>query len=93
MCRESDMVARYGGEEFSVVFPETVKSDAMNVVEKLRKAVAGITLADYPQVKITASIGVASFPEDGSEKSELLMRADEALYRAKGEGKNRTVAA
>ena len=91
--READMVARYGGEEFSVVFPETMKSDAMKVVEKLRRKIAEIELEDYPEVRVTASIGVASLPEDGSDKTELLMRADDAMYRAKGAGKNRSVAA
>ncbi|MHB8859798.1 MAG: GGDEF domain-containing protein [Thermoleophilia bacterium] len=91
--READMVARYGGEEFSVVFPETVKADAMKVVEKLRRKIAEIELEDYPEVRVTASIGVASLPEDGADKTELLMRADDAMYRAKGAGKNCSVAA
>ena len=91
--READLVARYGGEEFSVVFPETAKADAMNVVEKLREKIAAVTLEDYPGVRVTASIGVASLPEDGLDKTELLMRADDAMYRAKGAGKNRSVAA
>ncbi len=92
LVRESDMVARYGGEEFSVVFPETSKVSAMKVAEKLRQGIAGIALPDYPEVRITASIGVASLPEDGGEKTELLVRADNALYRAKEAGKNRSIA-
>jgi len=91
--READMVARYGGEEFSVVFPETGKEDALGVVEKLRREIADITLADYEDVRVTASIGVASFPEDGGDKTDLLLSADKALYRAKAAGKNRSVAA
>lgn len=91
--RDADMVARYGGEEFSVVFPETGKADALRVVEKLRRGIAEISLADYADVRVTASIGVASFPEDGADKTDLLLSADKALYRAKAAGKNRSVAA
>lgn len=91
--RSVDMVARYGGEEFAVVFPETGKTAAMGVVEKLRQAVASVTLPAYPKIKMTASIGVASFPEDSQDRNALLMRADQALYVSKGAGKNRVTAA
>lgn len=91
--RDSDMVARYGGEEFSVVFPETDKADALMVVEKLRRGIAEISLADYPEMRITTSIGIAGFPEDGADKTDLLVSADKALYRAKAAGKNRSVTA
>ncbi|MHB9111266.1 MAG: GGDEF domain-containing protein [Thermoleophilia bacterium] len=91
--READMVARYGGEEFSVVFPETDKADALMVVEKLRREIADISLSEYPEVRVTTSIGVAGFPEDGEDKTDLLVSADKALYRAKAAGKNRSVAA
>ncbi|MBI5869613.1 MAG: diguanylate cyclase [Actinobacteria bacterium] len=91
--RDADMVARYGGEEFSVVFPETDKADALNVVEKLRRDIADISLVEYPEVRVTASIGIAGFPEDGEDKTDLLVSADKALYRAKAAGKNRSVAA
>lgn len=89
--RQEDMVTRYGGEEFSVVFPETSKSAALNVAEKLRRGVAGIRLPEYPEVRVTTSIGVASYPEDSEEQTELLMKADQALYQAKASGKNRCV--
>jgi len=91
--RDADMVARYGGEEFSIVFPETLKTDAMKVLEKLRKEIAAIFLEDYPDVRVTASIGLASYPDDGADKTELLLRADKALYQAKRSGKNRCIAA
>ncbi|MFA6000799.1 MAG: diguanylate cyclase [Thermoleophilia bacterium] len=89
--RQSDMVTRYGGEEFSVVFPETPKQDALKVAEKLRRGVAGIRLPDYPEVRATTSIGVASYPEDSEEQTDLMMKADQALYRAKESGKNRCI--
>jgi len=91
--READMVARYGGEEFSVVFPETRKADAVRVAEKLRREVASIVLTDYPGLQVTTSIGVASYPEDGEDQTDLLLHADEALYHAKGAGKNRVIPA
>lgn len=89
--RQADMVTRYGGEEFSVIFPETSKEFALKVSEKLRRGVAGIRLHDYPEVRMTTSIGVASYPEDSEEQTDLLMKADQALYRAKESGKNRCV--
>lgn len=91
--RESDMVARYGGEEFVVVFPETNKRAATRVLEKLRKEIARVKLSAYPDVQATASIGVASFPDDADDQESLLKRADEALYRSKLAGKNRVSAA
>lgn len=91
--RDADLVARYGGEEFSVVFPETGKADALRVVEKLRRLIAEISLDGYPEVRVTTSIGVAGFPEDGDNKTDLLVSADKALYKAKAAGKNRSVAA
>lgn len=91
--RSADMVARYGGEEFAVVFPETTKAAAMGVVEKLRQAVTAITFPGHPDIKVTASIGVASFPGDAQDRNSLMMRADQALYVSKGEGKNRVTAA
>ncbi|MFA5809554.1 MAG: diguanylate cyclase [Thermoleophilia bacterium] len=89
--RQSDMVTRYGGEEFSVVFPETSKEFAIKVSEKLRRGIAAIRLPEYPEVRVTTSIGVASYPEDSEEQTDLLMKADQALYRAKESGKNRCV--
>lgn len=91
--RASDIVARYGGEEFSVVFPETSKADAMKVVEKLRSGIEQIRLPAYPEVRITTSIGVSSFPVDGGDKTDLLVSADAALYQAKESGKNRSFSA
>lgn len=91
--RGADMVARYGGEEFVIVLPETVKRDAMMIAEKLRDGISSITLADYAEVSTTASIGVATYSEDADETPGLLGKADEALYRAKAGGKNRSVSA
>lgn len=90
--RNSDMVCRYGGEEFCIICPELTKEDAKKTAEKLRQIVETLEL---PKIKspqgesLTISSGVASFPEDGSNAYQLIMKADQALYRAKESGRNR----
>ncbi|MBE0428898.1 MAG: diguanylate cyclase [Thermoleophilia bacterium] len=91
--RRADIVARYGGEEFAVVMPETNKEAALGVMEKLKRVIAGIKLENYPEVRVTASIGVAGFPDDADNHTDLLARADEALYLSKKAGKNRVTGA
>ena len=90
--RRADLAARYGGEEFCVVMSNTSGRDARMVAEKIRVAVAGlrIELSEGIQLGLTVSIGGAAFPEDTDSASELLSLADEALYSAKGTGRNRT---
>ncbi len=92
--RGIDLACRYGGEEFVVVMPDTDMSFAYMVAERLRQAVADAPFAvsaAAKQVPVTISIGVAS--SDGTETPEVLLkRADQALYRAKRDGRNRVVA-
>ena len=90
--RTSDLAARYGGEEFAVVMYNTGSREARLVAEKIRKAVSQtiIELPDRSRLAVTVSIGGAAFPEDTSSARELLALADEALYRAKGGGRDRT---
>lgn len=101
--RRVDIVARYGGEEFAIVLPESDKKDGMEVAERIRSAVAKKRLKLYDeQTKVTVSIGVSAFPADiesGSAENyksdlilELLRKADQALYQAKEDGRNRVVA-
>ncbi|MHB1464732.1 MAG: diguanylate cyclase [Thermoleophilia bacterium] len=90
--RGTDVVARYGGEEFAVIFPETSKKAAMRVSESLRRAIAGLRLAGAGELRVTASIGVATFPEDAADDNRLVGRADASLYRVKEEGKDRVMA-
>ncbi|MHB1846526.1 MAG: GGDEF domain-containing protein, partial [Deltaproteobacteria bacterium] len=86
--RETDFCARYGGEEFSVILPRTSLNGALTVAERIRTSVEREGL-DGEQV--TVSIGVAGLPGASSASPELLVRAaDEALYVAKREGRNRT---
>lgn len=93
--RQTDLIARYGGEEFAVILPETTKSEAMQVAERMRMAVearinAGPTV--FP-MKVTVSIGVATFPEDGKSGEQVLTAADQAMYVAKRQGRNRVIGA
>jgi diguanylate cyclase (GGDEF)-like protein len=89
--RSVDSVGRYGGEEFLIVLPETSKDDACRMAERVRSAVEeqAVVLLEDRTLRRTVSVGVASYPEDALNADELLQRADDALYRAKREGKNR----
>ena len=86
--RESDFVGRYGGEEFLILLPDTGKQEARLVAEKVRAAVAGIVMS-HLDVKVTASLGVATLPDDCGDADTLIRAADRALYAAKGRGRNR----
>jgi diguanylate cyclase (GGDEF)-like protein len=88
--REVDCCARYGGEEFVIVLPNTAIADALDTAEHIRARVAA---KKFNGRKITLSIGVASFPEDADDAETIIAVADEALYQAKREGRDRTVRA
>src|SRR5882757_7736087 len=92
--RGSDVASRYGGEEFLVLLPECPFDAALGKAEQLRKEVAKLELryGDKPLGPVTVSLGVAAFPDHAKESAELLRHADEALYEAKGAGRNRVVA-
>jgi diguanylate cyclase (GGDEF)-like protein len=89
--RNSDFVARYGGEEFAVLLPETDKERARIVAERILYSVERHPFPGreaQPGGRLTISIGLSAFPDDGGEPAELLRRADEALYEAKRDGGN-----
>jgi diguanylate cyclase (GGDEF)-like protein len=88
--RKGDCCARYGGEEFVIVLPNTAIADALDTAEHIRARVAA---KKFNGRKITLSIGVASFPEDADDAETIIAVADEALYQAKREGRDRTVRA
>lgn len=88
--REEDVVARYGGEELVIILPETNKVNTIIKAERIRKKIQDMPLVfDGKETKITISGGVATFPQDAQEANALIKCADQALYRAKSEGKNR----
>jgi diguanylate cyclase (GGDEF)-like protein len=92
--REIDVGARWGGEEFALVLPGTDLAGGIQVAERVRSAVAARTVltAEGAALRVTASFGVASYP-DGLTADALLAAADDALYAAKRAGKNRVLAA
>lgn len=93
-AREVDRVARYGGEEFCVLLPHTEHEGAVQAAERLRAAVHGHSIAWQDEtLSVTISTGLACAVDPDEPRDSLLRRADEALYRAKTEGRNRVVAA
>jgi len=87
--RATDVPARYGGDEFIVLLPETPPKGAVDVAERIRKAVSATALAlEGKSIDSSVSIGVACFPEDGRSLDALAARADRALYQAKQRGRN-----
>ena len=90
--RRSNVVARYGGEEFVLLLPATSKANARIVGEKIRRQVESYPFKGretQPQGKVTISIGISSFPDDGTDRSSLIQCADGAMYRAKNSGRNK----
>jgi two-component system, chemotaxis family, response regulator WspR len=90
--RPTDFVARYGGEEFVVLLPQTDAGGAVEVAEKIRKAVSKVNIKRGPDEHVTISCGVAtSMQNSKSSAEELLKAADLALYAAKKSGRNKVV--
>jgi diguanylate cyclase (GGDEF)-like protein len=88
--RTVDIVARYGGDEFVFVLPQTTPKSAAQIAERMRKSVEQNTFLKREgyTLKLTASFGVASFPESAKSKEELIKLADEAMYRVKYQTRN-----
>jgi predicted signal transduction protein with EAL and GGDEF domain len=91
-CRQSDTLARLGGDEFVMIVehlgkPEGAASVAERILESFREPV----LLDGRGYHVAASIGIASYPEDGSDVDTLLKHADLAMYEAKRQGRNRAI--
>ena len=92
--RQIDLLGRYGGDEFCVILIETDKEGAGFAAERMRQAVEGKQIRVYDEdLKITISIGISTLPGDGRDAAALIEEADEALYRAKGLGRNRVCTA
>jgi diguanylate cyclase (GGDEF)-like protein len=90
--RDVDILARYGGEEFIIILPQTGQTEAYIIGERIREKIAKSRFTIGPVgdelVKITVSIGISCYPENGRPESELVESVDQALYQAKGAGKN-----
>jgi diguanylate cyclase (GGDEF)-like protein len=90
--REIDILGRMGGEEFAVLLPNTSLEEALLLAERVRQSIENISFEKIKgELKITASIGVAAFTDEMSDIDDLLRNADEALYQAKRNGRNRII--
>ncbi|MFA5320253.1 MAG: diguanylate cyclase [Candidatus Omnitrophota bacterium] len=92
--RKMDYVCRYGGEEFTVILPQADKDEAFAIAEHLRLEIEKHPFIQHispeSEKRLTVSIGIAAFPRNGVDPSELIAASDRALYQAKRKGKNTT---
>jgi len=90
--RDVDILARYGGEEFMVILPQTGQAEAYKIGERIRKGIAEarfeVGANGEELARVTVSVGISTYPENGRPEDELVESVDQALYRAKGAGKN-----
>jgi diguanylate cyclase (GGDEF)-like protein len=92
--RTHDIPARFGGEEFAILLPETTPDQALELAERIRRAVEVRSFRSETStqpLRATISLGVASFPRDAGDATQLVHRADLGVYRAKVLGRNRVV--
>lgn len=91
--KENEIAARYGGEKLILLIPEKTAAEAFDIAENIRKSIENMEISsnEDKSFKITVSIGISEFPENGETVEELIKSADEALYKAKREGKNKVI--
>ncbi|WP_339060506.1 sensor domain-containing diguanylate cyclase [Tepidibacillus marianensis] len=98
LCRKEDVIARYGGEEFTIILPHTNSLEALQIAERIRRSIEKDTILirqsiandEEIQIRVTASIGVSSFPEMSETIQDLIRHADRAMYiGSKQAGRNR----
>ena len=89
-ARETDIVSRFGGDEFALLLPDTAGDGARAVGERIREKIAEFVFlaSDNLNVRLTASVGVATFPDVASTADSLLQAADDAMYWVKAHGKD-----
>ena len=95
-ARETDVPARFGGDEFALVLPDTGSEGAVAVAERVRERIAAhafLKASDGLDIRLTASVGVATLPDVAASAEELIKAADTAMYRVKDRGKNGVVLA
>jgi diguanylate cyclase (GGDEF)-like protein len=91
-ARDTDVVARYGGEEFVVIMPETDTKGAKVIAERIREAIkAEVFQTEMGPLRVTMSLGIATAPDNGTDKQQLIDLADQCLYFAKRNGRNQSV--
>ncbi len=91
-ARDADIVARYGGEEFAIVMPETDAKGAHVIAERIRERIAAeIFQTEQGPLKVTLSLGIATFPDSSADRQVLIDLADQCLYFAKRHGRNQSV--
>ena len=88
-CRTSDVVGRYGGDEFMVIFPEADLEQGVRVADRIELGLSGrkLRLESGEELELRASMGLATFPEDASNATDLVAKADAGLYEAKRQGR------
>jgi diguanylate cyclase (GGDEF)-like protein len=92
--RSSDYAARYGGEEFIIMLPEIDPEQGLVTAERMLKQVAEERFGgEGESIKVTISVGVASYPENGEDAQSVIRNADAAMYEAKEQGRNRVILA
>jgi len=92
-CRDTDEVFRYGGDEFALILPGTEGAGALEVAARIGRSIRGMGADDHGSKGISCSVGVATFPVDASDQTDIVLAADRACYAAKRAGRDRIATA
>jgi diguanylate cyclase (GGDEF)-like protein len=92
-CRDSDEIFRYGGDEFAIILPGSETAGALEVANRVGRAVRDLHAGSGRDDAISCSVGVASWPADGADRDSLVLAADRACYAAKAAGRDRAATA